>query len=362
MNDPLEFGTGSDQYRPRVLIVGIHLGPDVGSVSVGQGLAARLRDRGFVLHLTSQRHSRVLRVIDMLVTVWFTRSRYDVALVDVFSGAAFRWAEWVTRLLGAIGKPFALTLRGGNLPEFTRRQPHRVKRLLANATAVTSPSNYLAEAMRSLRRDINVIPNSLAVETYSYRLRDRPKARLVWLRTFHKIYDPVLAVRVLARVASHETDAHLTMIGPDKDGSLAEVREEAKRLGVLDRILFTGGIPKSAVPGHLASGDIFLNTTTIDNTPVSVLEAMASGLVVVSTEVGGIPYVIENDHDGMLVPAGDADAMADAVRRLLTEQGLAARLSHNARAKAEMFSWNNVLPLWETLIVSVARQGGSRSA
>jgi Glycosyltransferase len=213
-----------------------------------------------------------------------------------------------------------------------------------------------------MRTDVQIIPNALDVETYIYSERDRPSARLVWLRTFHRIYDPVLAVRVLAQVASFADDAHLTMIGPDKDGTLADVREEAERLGVLDRILFTGGIPKSDVPRWLACGDIFLNTTTIDNAPVSVLEAMATGLLVISTAVGGIPYLLENGHDGMLVPAGDAYAMAQAVTRLLNEPQLAAHLSRNARAKAETFGWDVVLPRWEALFLDVARHNSSRNA
>jgi glycosyltransferase involved in cell wall biosynthesis len=152
------------------------------------------------------------------------------------------------------------------------------------------------------------------------------------------------------------------MIGPDKDGSLVEVRSEAERLGVLNRIVFTGGVPKADVPGWLARGDIFLNTATIDNTPISVLEAMATGLPVVSTSVGGIPYLIEDGHNGILVPPGDADAMAEAVKRVLTEPGLAAHISRNGRAKAETFGWDDVLPAWESLLLKIAGYEPSANA
>lgn len=346
--------------RPRVLVVGVHLPPNVGNRSAAAGLAERLRQRGFDVQLTSSRRSRTLRAVDMLVTAWVARHSYDLALVDVFAGAAFRWAEWVTRLLRAIRKPFVLTLRSGNLPDFARRHPRRVTRLLSSATAVTAPSRYLAEAMGSLRADVQVIPNPVALETYTYAERERPRPNLLWVRSFHRLYDPVLAVRVLARVASYADDAHLTMIGPDhRDGSHAHVRAEAERLGVLHRIVFTGGVPKSAVPGWLTTGDIFLNTTTVDNAPVSVLEAMATGLLVVSTSVGGIPYLVEHEKQAILVPSGDAGAMAEAVKRLLTEPGLAGRLSRNARVKAQTFGWELVLPQWEVLLQEVARHGGS---
>ncbi len=347
---------------PGILLVGTHLPPTAGSRSVGEGLSERLRALGFAVRLTSKRRSRALRVADMLSTVWSARNSYDVVQLDVYSGAAFFWAEWVSRVVKVLGKPLVLTLHGGNLPGFARHHPRRISRLFARAEVVTAPSRYLADALRDFHPDIQVIPNPLDLEAYEYRQRNDLKPRLTWLRTFHRIYDPVLAVQVLARMTSKIPEARLTMIGPDKDGSLAKVRAEANRLGILSQITFTGGVAKSEVPRLLSTGDVFLNTTTIDNSPVSVLEAMASGLNVVSTDVGGIPYLIENEHSGLLVPSGDADAMAAAAMRLLTDPDLAARLSRNARKKAESYGWDAILPRWETLFMDVARGQNSRNA
>jgi glycosyltransferase involved in cell wall biosynthesis len=348
--------------RVRVLLIGTHLPHTAGSRSVAEGIAEGLQQRGFDLRVTSRLRSRFLRVTDLLVTTWASRHRYDLAHVDVYSGAAFRWAEWAVGLIRMAGKPVVLTLRGGNLPAFARRHPRRMSRLLSAAAAVTAPSAYLAEAVRTTRDDVRIIPNPIAIEAYTYSERNKPRATLVWLRAFHRIYDPTLAVKVLARVAEYDKDAHLTMIGPDKDGSLADVRAEAKRLGVLDRIDFAGGVPKSEVPGLLAAADIFLNTTTIDNTPVSLIEAMATGLVVISTAVGGIPYLVENERDGLLVPVGDCDAMANAIRRALYDPGLAPRLSRGARSKAQNFGWDSILPRWEALFHEIARNASSGNA
>jgi glycosyltransferase involved in cell wall biosynthesis len=113
------------------------------------------------------------------------------------------------------------------------------------------------------------------------------------------------------------------------------------------------GIPKRRVPELLERADIFINTTNIDNTPVSVLEAMACGLCVVSTEVGGIPYLLDHALDALLVLPHAPDAMADAVKRILTEPGLAGRLSGNARCKTEQFDWSVILPQWEALFQEV---------
>ena len=115
-----------------------------------------------------------------------------------------------------------------------------------------------------------------------------------------------------------------------------------------------GPVRKEDIPQRLHEGDIFLNTARVDNTPVSVLEAMASGLCIISTNVGGIPYMLENEHDALLVPSDDDTCMAKAARRLLTEDGLAQRLSYNARRKVEEFDWSNILPRWERLLIDVA--------
>ena len=149
------------------------------------------------------------------------------------------------------------------------------------------------------------------------------------------------------------------MIGPDKgDGSLARTRAEAHRLGVSSRIEFPGAVGKARVPAALAEADIFLNTTNVDNAPVSVMEAMACGLCVVSTRVGGVPYLVEDGRNGLLVPPGDAEAMAAAVRRVLLEPGLAARVSENGRSDAQGSDWSVVLPVWEAILGSLVPDRG----
>src|SRR5688500_5749222 len=125
---------------PRVLFVGAYPPPDVGARAISEELAVRLTAAGWPVTLTSRRRSRLLRPVDQLCTVLASRPRFDVAVVDVYSGAAFRWAEWAAAALRAVGTPTVLTLHGGNLPAFAEREPARVRRLLQRAAAVTAPS------------------------------------------------------------------------------------------------------------------------------------------------------------------------------------------------------------------------------
>jgi glycosyltransferase involved in cell wall biosynthesis len=346
--------------RESILLVGNFLSQDSGVRFVCEDLAERLTAAGWSVMITSAKLNRPSRMLDMLSTIYRQRRKYHLALVDVYSGPSFIWAEAACMALKMLGKPIVLTLHGGNLPNFARRWPGRVGRLLGSATLVTTPSSYLQKAMEAYRQDIAVIANPLKINGYHYQDRNRPKPQLIWLRAFRVLYNPQLAPKVLARLAFEFPDIHLTMVGPDTaDGTLPHTQSLAEELQMSGRITFAGQVPKAAVPDWMAKGDIFLNTTNVDNTPVSVLEAMASGLCVVSTDVGGLPYLLDHDHDALLVPANDPTAMAAAVRRILTEPGLAERLSRNARQKAEQFDWSTILPQWEALLTSVTARKSS---
>jgi glycosyltransferase involved in cell wall biosynthesis len=340
-----------------VLLVGNFFSSSIGTRSYCEELACQMTRSGWPVLTTSYKRGRVSRLLDMVGTVVRNRERYSVAQVDVYSGPAFFWAEAVCCALRLVGKPYLLTLHGGNLPAFARRWPGRVRRLLNSAVIVTAPSGYLLKQMEPYRTGLRLLPNSMDLNSYTFRLRHKAEPRLLWLRAFHSIYNPGLAPRALAHLKESFPTIKLTMIGPDRqDGSRQSAIETAAKLGVSENILWPGSVAKDQVPTWLDGADIFLNTTNVDNTPISILEAMASGLCIVSTNVGGISYLLEHEQDALLVPPDDPEALASAVRRLLTDPDLAARLSRNARRKAEQFDWATVLPKWKELLTAVSER------
>ena len=143
------------------------------------------------------------------------------------------------------------------------------------------------------------------------------------------------------------------MVGPDKDGSLNRAKELSLQLGVADSVTFTGVLPKEQWHQMSENYDIFINTTNIDNMPVSIIEAMALGLPIVSTDAGGLPYLIENGVDGLLIPAKDERKMAEAIETLLNNACNAGEMSKNAREKAEKFDENIVKTQWHKLLENV---------
>jgi len=333
-----------------LLMVGNFLSGRLHTRGMGEELCARLRARGWAVLTTSSRVGRAARLADMLGTALLRAREYRLALVEVYSGPAFAWAEAVCGLLGALRKPYALVLHGGGLPAFARRHPARIERLLRGARAVVTPSRWVASALSPWRADIRYLPNAIEIANYPHRLRQNPAPRLGWLRAFHGIYRPWVAVETLGLVRQTHPAASLVMIGPDNhDGALERTVARVRELGLEDAITFAGGVSKADVPVWLNRAEIFLNTTVLESFGVAAVEAAACGLPLVMTDVGELPYLWRSSEDALLVPPDDPAAMAAAVRRILDEPDLAERLSRNGRCKAEQFDWAHILPQWEAL-------------
>lgn len=342
--------------RKGLLIVGNFLSSAGGTRSVAEELAGQLKARNWPVLTVSSKRNRVVRLLDMMWSAWHWRHRYDAAQVDVFSGPAFLWAEAVCHILRFARRPYILTLHGGRLGEFADANQGRVARLLRSADAVTAPSLFLRKRLSRFRGDVILLPNALDLRIYRYRNRRPAGPRLVWLRAFHQIYRPEIAVGVLAGIRPRFPGASLTMIGPDKqDGTLQRVVAMVSELGLNEAVRIVAGVPKADVPVWLDGGDIFLNTSDIDNTPVSVLEAMACGLCVVTTDAGGLPDLVSDGHDALVVPRADVSAMTAAVERILANPDLAGSLSANATTTAAPCDWPRVLGQWEALIERVSR-------
>jgi glycosyltransferase involved in cell wall biosynthesis len=341
--------------RTGVMFVGNFLSGCGRKPSVSEQLATRLEERGWLVFRASTVQARALRLADMLLKALRNRNAFAVAHVEVYSGPAFLWAEAVCALLGWLGRPYILTLHGGALPDFAARRARRVRRLLSSADLVTAPSKFLVKRLAHCRKDILVVPNALDLNKYQNSKCAASTRRLIWLRSFHSIYNPQMAVDVLRLVRQEFPDAHLTMVGPDEgDGSFAATCKRAEKLLLSDAITFSGAVPKAEVPRWLAQAAVLINTSKIDNAPVSVIEAMAAGLNIVSTNAGGISELVEDGQTGLLVEVADANAMAARVCELFRNPSLAQQMAGRGQRQAAAYDWGHILPQWERLLDSIA--------
>jgi glycosyltransferase involved in cell wall biosynthesis len=241
-----------------------------------------------------------------------------------------------------------MTLHGGAMPEFMARFPRWSRSVLTRATCLVAPSGFLKRAVGRYGFDARVISNVIDLKHYQYRHRYALRPRLFWMRAFHPVYNPVLALRVLSRVKRHVPDASLVMAGQCK-GAEGEVAALAREMGLDGAVQFPGFLDQDGKRLHGNAADIFINTNRVDNMPVALLEAGAMGLPIVATAVGGVPDLLTQGRDGVLVPDDDDEAMADAILRLLRDPELAGRLSRNGRCLAERSAWDAVALQWKGL-------------
>jgi L-malate glycosyltransferase len=336
--------------KKKVLYIGNKLGENaMGTVTTLDVLSTQLEVEGFTVYSASAKQNKIIRIIDMLFAVIKYRNRVDVVLIDTYSTLNFHYAVAVANLCRLFRLPYIPILHGGNLPQRLQKSRSKAYKLFKGAKTNVAPSKYLMDEFAAEGyHNLTYIPNTVEIEQYSFLLRKEINPKLLWVRSFAEIYNPMLALLVVEKLREEFPNVSLCMIGPEKDGSLQKCKAYAAEHQL--PVIFTGMLSKEGWRQRSKDYDIFINTTNFDNTPVSVMEAMALGLTVVSTDVGGVPYLIEDQKDGLLVPPDERDQFVDAIHKLCTNNELARSLSANARKKAEGFDWQNVKHHWFTLL------------
>ena len=153
---------------------------------------------------------------------------------------------------------------------------------------------------------------------------------------------PHILLNAFQNLSKEMDDVTLVMAGSGE--MLPFLRAQAKFLGIEDRVRFLGYVEDSLLPGLFGMADVFvLPSTTAEAFGIVILEAMAAGVPVVATDVGGIPEIIMNSESGLLVPPGNELELRNAIRRVLKDRELAVELGSNGRrAVEERYSWNRV--------------------
>lgn len=314
-------------------------------------LSPKLSER-YNIKTVSQKKNQFFRMLDMISSLIKNQKEVELVLIDSYSMKAF----WYTFILSFLCKQFKIPympiLRGGGYPDRLKNSPGLCKYIFSDSLKNISPSHYLKKSFEQFGFIVDYIPNFIPLENYKFLKREIVRPKLFWVRSFDKTYNPLLAIEILNKLKKKYSEAELCMVGPDKDGTLQKVTDRASELNLSDSLKITGKLSKKDWLKLSAEYDIFINTTDFDNHPVSVIEAMGVGLPVISTNVGGIPYLIENRVDGILVPPDNADIFAEEIENLISDSELLKKITTNARKKAEEFDWKIVKNKWYEILDS----------
>jgi len=329
----------------RVLYVGNNLNHKNSNISSIQSLGALFASEGVTVYLSSHKVNKVMRLFHMMYSIITKRFKIDIVIIDTYSTWNFYYALIISQLCRLLNLNYIPSLNGGNLPNRLEYYPRLCKLIFSNSYLNISPSIYLLKTFKKFGYDnVKFIPNTIEIENYNFKPRIVESISLLWVRSFSKIYNPEMAIHVVNKLRELNYEVELCMVGPDSDGTLEQVKQLATSLKL--EVKFTGKLTKAEWIKLAEDYNIFINTTNFDNMPVSVIEAMALGLPVVSTKVGGIPYLIENGADGLLVEQNQVDDMVKAILSIKNNSALRTKIVSNAREKVEQFDWDIVKKQW----------------
>lgn len=309
-------------------------------------------------------HLRALfRLVPYLVGLWRALGRAQV--VHLFANSGWSWylvAKPALVLAGLRGRPLIVNYRGGQADEFLSAAPAWVQRDLRSAALCVTPSGFLRDVFGKYRIDAEIIPNVIDLERF------RPQAarefgtapRLLVARHLEPIYDIATSLRAFAQLRGAYPGATLSVAGAGPERAMLE--SLAAELGLADAVRFVGRVDNRDMPALFAQADLMLNSSRVDNMPISLLEAMASGVPVVTTAAGGIPHMVRHEFSALIVPVGDARSLADAALRVLAEPELRARLRSNGLDDVRRYAWPAVRAQWHGAYCRALRSAPNATA
>jgi phenylacetate-CoA ligase len=286
----------------------------------------------------------LFRLLPYLVRLWRTAGRVD--LFHIMANSGWSWhlfaapAIWIGR---ALGVPVVLNYRGGEAESFFEQSFRWVRPSLRQVAAVAVPSDFLAGVFNRRDIDVHIVRNIIDLERFASddrRTRQQDSPHLLVTRNLEPIYDIGTALRAFHRVREVWPDARLTVCGSGPEREKLEAL--AGELGDAQAVTFTGRLDNDRIAGLYREADVMINPSLADNMPISVLESLASGVPVVSTDVGGVPFLVTHNETALLVSPGDDRAMAEAIMTVLDKPELAEALVQAGYDMIRDYSWPSV--------------------
>jgi glycosyltransferase involved in cell wall biosynthesis len=273
------------------------------------------------------------------------RGLKDVDIAHIFSAS-----YWSFLLAPAPGSFFArmrgsktlINYHSGEARDHLQRF-RSARFVLSHVDKIVVPSGYLVDVFREIDLPASAVPNIVDLSQFRYRERKPLRPHLVCTRGFSTYYSVDVVVRAFAEVKKEYPNAQLDLVG---GGPLeADVRKLVADLNLVG-VNFTGVASRQEIGKYYDQADIFINASWLDNMPLSVIEAFASGTPVVTTSPECMPYLVQHERTGLLSPVADEKALAANVIRLLRDPALAASLANNAHHESQNYTWQAVREQW----------------
>lgn len=273
--------------------------------------------------------------------------RYDIIHAFSASYTSYLLAPLPAMVVArCFGKKVVLNYRSGEADDHLRRSPF-ARWTMRLAHVIVAPSGYLVEVFGRFGLPARSILNFVEMEGIQHRERSSFRPNFLSNRNLEQLYNVGCTIEAFALIQEQHPEAALTVVG---DGSERAKLEALVRERGLRNVRFTGKIPPERMREFYDGADVYLNSPNIDNMPNSVIEAFASGIPVVTTNAGGIPFIVTEGETGFMVERDDHRALAARALELIDNPAKAARVAGNARREAlGRYVWEAVALEWEQL-------------
>ena len=288
------------------------------------------------------------RTVVTQLTFWPLLVR-EIATADLVHSFSASYSSYLLSTLPAmvvgrlLRRPVLVHYHSGEAPDHLARSWLARWTLARLADVIVAPSAFLQDVFARFGLRADVVHNTVDFARFPFRPRGALRPRIVSTRNLERDYNVACTLRAFAIVQARHPDASLTVVG---DGRQRPALETLARELQLRQLRFTGRVAPADIPRYYDEADIYVQTPDIDNMPLSVLEAYASGAPVVATNVGGLPSMLTDGVHGLLAPADDHQAVASRIIELLEDPQLAARLAANAYDRCRQYTWEAVRPEW----------------
>ena len=267
--------------------------------------------------------------------------QYDVLHIHCCSNWGFLPAVVGVHCGHNLGKRIIVTYHGGGAEQFFAKRTKLVRHFLLKSDSNIVLSGFLATVFDRYHIPYTVIPNIVEMEDGLFRLRERLNPHFICTRAHEPLYNIPCILNAFQRVQTAIPDATLTLVGDgSQHGELVEMADAMS----LKNVTFTGRVDNKEIYQQLNKADILLSAPTVDNMPVSIIEAMNVGLLVISSRVGGVPHLIKNGNTGLLFESGNDKEMAERMLWALHNQSLAKAIIQQAHKASENYRWAKIKP------------------
>lgn len=313
--------------------------PGVGGIS-GQVeiLQKKLRGEGCVAEIFSTKAS-VLKRLRMMPKLRQKAKSFDVLHIHCCSGWGFLPAVLGVTVGKQLGKRVVLTYHGGGGEAFFDKHPSLARKYLTQTDANIVLSGFLASIFEKHQLPYTIIPNIIEMDDSQYKARSSIQPHYISIRAHEDLYNIPCILRAFQQVQRRLPEAILLLVG---GGSLHEdLKRQVKQMR-LSNVTFTGRVDNSEIVRYLDQADIMVSAPKVDNMPVSLIEAMNAGLLVISSKVGGVPYMIEDGVNGLLFESDNDQELAEKMIWAMEHQDLAHNMVVKAKQSIQQYQWTSV--------------------